>query len=212
MRELVYSKIKIIYNIKKRDVKDPRLWSVQRQDGQAFQQSLYELSLFNEQRNDVMKKFLNEPIQSTLLGFSKVTNIFRDVLKPHDNHQNSNTALSHNSKHTDSMSRSNLKNEKYKNDRENKFNQNGDDISNLMDSMSADNIHSSNNDGFEMVTKVDLGPMPSVNRGISVNKVNFEFDKEGKVLNVDKLKSMIFRGVNYLKIKICLFILFQPKI
>jgi hypothetical protein len=164
---------------------------VQRQDGQAFQQSLYELSLFNEQRNDVMKKFLNEPIQSTLLGFSKVTNIFRDVLKPHEN---SNQPNSSNSKLTESMIRNNNKNDRHKNEI-NKFNANGDDISSLMDSMSADNIHSSNNDGFEMVTKVDLGPMPNVTRGPSVNKSNFEFDNDGKALNVDKLKSMIFRGV-----------------
>ena len=166
---------------------------MQRQDGQAFQQSLYELSLFNEQRNDVMKKFLNEPLQSTLLGFSKVTNIFRDVLKPHEN---SNQSIASNSKLTESMIRNNNKNERHKNEI-NKFNANGDDISSLMDSMSADNIHSSNNDGFEMVTKVDLGPMPNVTRGLSVNKSNFEFDSEGRVLNVDKLKKIIFRGVKF---------------
>ena len=56
-------------------MKDTRLWSVQRPDGEQFKQSLYELSLFNEQRNDVVNKFLNQPIQSTLLSFSKITNI-----------------------------------------------------------------------------------------------------------------------------------------
>ena len=79
-----------------------------------------------------------------------------------------------------------------------------------MDSMSADNIHSSNNDGFEMVTKVDLGPMPNVTRGPSVNKSNFEFDNDGRVLNVDKLKSMIFIGVKCFLHRI-VFIAFQKK-
>ena len=181
---------------------------MQRQDGEAFQQSLYELSLFNEQRNDVMKKFLNEPIQSTLLGFSRVTNIFRDVLKPHEHTASANSSAAHgfnnnpnsspNGKHNNNggeMSRSALKNNGNKND---KFNYNGDDISNLMDSMSADNIHSSNNDGFEVVMKVDLGPMPSVTRGTFVTRSQFQYDKEGKVVDVDKLKSLIYKGVDFL--------------
>lgn len=68
-------------------------------------------------------------------------------------------------------------------------------MSDLMDSMTADNIHSTNNDGFEMVTKVELGPMPKVTRGLCVNKAELQFDKDGRVLDVDKLKSLIFRGV-----------------
>ena len=139
-----------------------------------------------------MKKFLNEPIQSTLLGFSKVTNIFRDVLKPSDAN-NSNQA----SVNLDSYSnKSALFNDKSQNNKnKNKFNYNGDDMSDLMDSMTADNIHSTNNDGFEMVMKVDLGPMPKVSRGFCVNKDQLQFDKEGRVLEVDKLKSLVFRGV-----------------
>lgn len=39
----------------------------------------------------------------------------------------------------------------------------GDDImADLLDSLTHENIHSTNNDGYEMVTKVDLGPMPEV--------------------------------------------------
>lgn len=145
-----------------------------------------------------MKKFLNEPIQSTLLGFSKVTNIFRDVLKPSEANNNNNNQ---NSVNLDSFGNKSLLNDKALNSKnKNKFNYNGDDMSDLMDSMTADNIHSTNNDGFEMVTKVELGPMPKVTRGLCVNKAELQFDKDGRVLDVDKLKSLIFRGVCWLNL------------
>lgn len=136
--------------------KDPRLWSVMRPNGQAFQQSLYELSLFNEQRNDVVKKFVNAPIQSTLLSFSKITNIVRDVLKPSDS---ANAALSTSQFDPTLKASKNVTNDL--NDHINRkhsdlFNHHGDDMSELLDSMTSDNIHLSNNDGFEMVTKVKL--------------------------------------------------------
>lgn len=129
------------------------MWSVMKPNGQAFQQSLYELSLFKEQRDDVVKKFVNAPIQSTLLSFSKITNIVRDVLKPSD----TNTTLSTSTfdptlKQTKpSLFESN----EHGHAHTNPFNHNGDDISELIDSMTSDNIHLSNNDGFEMVTKVN---------------------------------------------------------
>ena len=175
---------------------------MQRPDGQAFQKSLYELSLFEEQHNDVVKKFLNQPLQSTLLGFSKVTNIFRDALKPSEsnNLQSNNLIDSINNKMKKSKSRSNnnINNSNYDTELfpNGKLNHEGDDLNDLMDSMASDNIHSTNNEGYEMVTKVDLGPMPKINRGPCINKTDYEFDQEGRLLNVDKLKSMIFRGVS----------------
>lgn len=143
--------------------KDPRLWSVMPPNGQAFQQSLYELSLFTEQRNDVVKKFVNAPIQSTLLSFSKLTNIVKDVLKPADNPHMSTSAQfdpkmfkSQEFPHHDMRKQSDL------------FNPNSDDMSELLDSMTSENIHLSNNDGFEMVTKVrriKYKPVPVNNSG-----------------------------------------------
>lgn len=175
-----------------KDAADSRLWSVMKPNGQAFQQSLYELSLFKEQRDDVVKKFVNAPIQSTLLSFSKITNIVRDVLKPSD----TNTTLSTSTfdptlKQTKpSLFESN----EHGHAHTNPFNHNGDDISELIDSMTSDNIHLSNNDGFEMVTKVDLGPMPNVQRGAPVGKLLVLYDKEGRVQDVELLKRLIFKG------------------
>lgn len=169
-------------------MKDPRLWSVQRPDGEQFKQSLYELSLFNEQRNDVVNKFVNQPIQSTLLSFSKITNIVRDVLKPSDTNGNlSQFDRDFNKKSPNKMAS--------KNGVDSKFNHEGDDLSELLDSMNSENIHISINDGFEMVTKVDLGPMPNVVRGPYVSKSTIQYDKEGRVINSEKLKQLIFKGV-----------------
>lgn len=152
---------------------DPRLWSVQPQNEEKFRQSLYELSLFNEQRENVMKKFLNEPVQSTLLGFSKVTNIIRDVIKP-----------------TESSPKSQFYTYDYKPSAQDQ----SDEISDLMDSLIDDNIHSTQNDGYEMVTKVDLGPMPLVNRGPALKKEDILFDNEGRILEPERIKEIIFRG------------------
>jgi len=170
-----------------KNIKDPRLWTVQKPNGQQFQQSLYELSLFNEQRNDVVKKFLNEPIQSTLLSFSKITNIVRDVLKPSE----TNSSLSNfDSNLTSSLAKSmNQKNRKKP-----EFNHEGDDMNELLDSMNSENIHISINDGFELVTKVDLGPMPEIVRGPCVCKNTIQYDKDGRVIESDQLKKLIFNG------------------
>lgn len=179
------------YFVFTKNVKDPRLWSVQRPDGEQFKQSLYELSLFNEQRNDVVKKFLNEPIQSTLLSFSKITNIVRDVLKPSDVNpsiSDSEFNASNNQPSKNAAGKKNNRNKKAE------FNHEGDDMSELLDSMNSENIHISINDGFEMVTKVDLGPMPIVTRGPFVNQSTIQYDKEGKVIDPDNLKQLIFKG------------------
>lgn len=174
------------YFVFTKNVKDPRLWSVQRPDGEQFKQSLYELSLFNEQRNDVVKKFLNEPLQSTLLSFSKITNIVRDVLKPSDTNPSICQSEFELNKSPGSRNRKNMKKAE--------FNHEGDDISELLDSMNSENIHISINDGFEMVTKVDLGPMPAVTRGPCVCANTIQYDKEGRVTNADNIKALIFKG------------------
>lgn len=178
------------YFVFTRNAKDPRLWSVERPDGEQFKQSLYELSLFNEQRNDVVKKFLNEPLQSTLLSFSKITNIVRDVLKPSDTHP----AITNAQLPASSNSNKSLFKLAGNRNKKNEFNHEGDDMSELLDSMNSENIHISINDGFEMVTKVDLGPRPLVTREMCVNKSNIGYDKDGRVVNADELRQRIFKG------------------
>lgn len=155
----------------KRNPHDPRLWSVQIQNGEKFEQSLYQLSLFNEQREHVMKKFLNEPIQSTLLGFSRVTNMVRDALNR--DVVSSTSAGGYTQQQSSNKFSPNSFEEAMKSYGKNKestaatsnpnISAGGDDIiADLMDSLTLDNIHSTVNDGYEMVTKVDLGPMPDV--------------------------------------------------
>ncbi len=187
------------YFVFTKNQKDPRLWSVQRPDGEQFKQSLYELSLFNEQRNDVVKKFLNEPLQSTFLSFSKITNIVRDVLKPSDTSSSirSQAEMEAGSGENGSLLFQN-KNRAGGGGKRFEFNHEGDDMSELLDSMNSENIHISINDGFEMVTKVDLGPMPLVAREMSVCKSNIRYDKEGRVVDFEDLKQRIFKGVRAL--------------
>lgn len=170
------------YFVFTKNANDPRLWFVQRPDGEQFKQSLYELSLFNEQRNDVVKKFLNEPLQSTLLSFSKITNIVRDVLKPSD----TNPALAIDSEESKVTKNTNPK------DKLSKRGNSELEMSGLLESMK--NIHISINDGFEMVTKVDLGPMPIVLREPCICQNTIKYDREGRVIDTEILKQRIFKG------------------
>ena len=133
-----------------RDLKDPRLYLVQRENPKAFQDSLYELSLFQEQRNDVVKKFMHQPIQSTLMSFSKVTNLFRDVLKPGDGSAAAAAASSSESTfYVNEASAKSIKEELAK-----KYQDNENELQDLMESMTNENIHLTNKDGYEMVTRV----------------------------------------------------------
>ncbi len=184
------------YFVFTKNQKDPRLWSVQRPDGEQFKQSLYELSLFNEQRNDVVKKFLNEPLQSTFLSFSKITNIVRDVLKPSETNSSIKSNMDLDGGEGDNSSSLFQNRNKYNaSGKKLEFNHEGDEVSELLDSMNSENIHISINDGFEMVTKVDLGPMPLVARGMSVSKSNIRYDKDGRVVDFEDIKQRIFKGV-----------------
>jgi hypothetical protein len=161
--------------------------------------------LFTEQRNDVVKKFINEPIQSTLLGFSKVTNAIRDVLKPTENAPSQVTAPQNEAKSFNSKLSSHIsgsasvldKNALKRNVEMRSANGNvpSDDISELLDSMTAENIHMAmNTDGFEMVTRVDLGPMPLVDRGLPLSSQNVQYDKDGRIVNSDLILKTVFRG------------------
>lgn len=152
----------------KRDANDSNLFIAQRQNGQQFQKSLYELNLFDEsQRNDVVKRFsLNEPINKTLLSFSRVTNRLRDVLNLNDG--NSAIANSQSAFYDDLLTSSII--------------------------ATTTDKQSSHCDDFEVIIKVDLGPMPEVTRNRPVVKDDIKYDKDGRVLNEKELLNMIFRG------------------
>jgi hypothetical protein len=150
----------------KRDIHDSNLFIAQRQNGQQFQKSLYELNLFDEQRSDVVKRFsLNEPINKTLLSFSRVTNRLRDVLNLNDNSENTNSQSTF-----------------------------YDDLLTSTIIATTTDKQSSSNDDFEVIIKVDLGPMPEVSRGRPVTKDDIKYDKDGRVTNEKELLEMIFRG------------------
>lgn len=176
-----------------RDLNDSRLFLVQKPNENAFKQSIYELNLFQENRNDVMKKFFNQPINTTLLGFSKVTSFLIDTINSNQNTAGSTITSVTNCNYigangsNQSSSTSN-------------YNSVDDGIAKLLDSITADNIHTTNNDGFELVTRVDLGPMPPVERGCFIVKNDITYDKEGRLMDVEKLKKKIFRGVRVLTI------------
>lgn len=160
---------------------------------------MYELNLFSDQREDAVKKFLNQPIQSTLLSFSKVTSIFKDALKPSDSNSMTFSLSSLNDAHSTPAKSSANRHHHHHSHVSPNFNipmnhaSTEEEMSNgLMDSLTSENIHSTLNDGYEMVTKVDLGPMPVVERGTAVRQI--KYDPDGRVLNVDELKKSIFRG------------------
>ncbi len=173
-----------------RDPHDSRLFVIQKPDEKAYQQSLYQLSLFEEQKTD-FKKFFQQPINTTLLGFSKVTNMFLDAVNYQDSAGSSPATPS-----------KSLINKSYKSEISD------DGISNLLDSISPDNIHTTNNEGFEVVTRVDLGPMPKIERARPIDEKDFEFDKDGRLLRVDEIKRKIFRGVSFVFFRILFFIYF----
>lgn len=64
----------------KRSPNDNRLYIVEEHDPDMLSKSFDELNLFSDSSEHLVSKFLNDPFTSTLGGFSKVTNFFKDVL------------------------------------------------------------------------------------------------------------------------------------
>jgi hypothetical protein len=71
----------------------------------------------------------------------------------------------------------------------------GPDITALMESFSGD-LRESNNDGFEVIYKVDFKKLPTVTRSqpLTAKEWSMSFDKEGRIIDVKKMKERIFRG------------------
>ena len=68
------------------------------------------------------------------------------------------------------------------------------DLTALMESFSAE-LRESNNDGFEVIYKVDFKKLPEVNRGSPLTSQEWaeSLDDKGRVIDVKQLKEQIFR-------------------
>ncbi|CAF4740605.1 unnamed protein product [Rotaria sp. Silwood1] len=71
----------------------------------------------------------------------------------------------------------------------------GADVTALMESFNRD-LRESNNDGFEVIYKVDFKNLPEVTRNQSLTSKEWQmfFDKDGRIIDVKKVKERIFRG------------------
>jgi hypothetical protein len=58
------------------------------------------------------------------------------------------------------------------------------------------NLRESNNDGFEVIYKVDFKKLPEVVRSqpLTIKEWQMSFDKEGRIVDPEKMKERIFRG------------------
>jgi len=151
---------------------DSRLYVVKddvRTENLIPQISLFDqLNLFDNSASNPNRFKTNDPRRVAMERFSKVTHFLKDTfLGPND------------------LIASN----------ENMDAANGPDLTALMESVNG-NLHESNNDGFEVIYKVDFKKPPEVVRGQPLTQKEWQasFDKDGRVINVDQLKERIFRG------------------
>nr|XP_037852738.1 TBC1 domain family member 15 isoform X3 [Chlorocebus sabaeus] len=110
------------------------------------------------------KKIKKDPYTATLIGFSKVTNYIFDSLRGSD----PSTHQRPPSEMADFLS----------------------------DAISGLKINQQEEPGFEVITRIDLGERPVVQRKepVSLEEWTKNIDSEGRILNVDSMKQMIFRG------------------
>ncbi|XP_009179475.1 TBC1 domain family member 15 isoform X5 [Papio anubis] len=110
------------------------------------------------------KKIKKDPYTATMIGFSKVTNYIFDSLRGSD----PSTHQRPPSEMADFLS----------------------------DAISGLKINQQEEPGFEVITRIDLGERPVVQRKepVSLEEWTKNIDSEGRILNVDSMKQMIFRG------------------
>ncbi|UJR35734.1 hypothetical protein I4U23_028484 [Adineta vaga] len=128
-----------------------------------------QLNLFDNS-NDVMKRIRgNDSRRTAVERFSKVTHFLKDTLLGQSDIISTN-----------------------EDDTEGLF---GPDLTALMESISGD-LRESNNDGFEVIYKVDFKKLPEVARGqpVTTKEWQMAFDKDGRMIDVEKMKERIFRG------------------
>ncbi|XP_074082264.1 TBC1 domain family member 15 isoform X2 [Macrotis lagotis] len=121
-------------------------------------------NLLDEPAYGLIQKIKKDPYTATLVGFSKVTNYIFDSLRGND----PSTHQRPPSEMADFLS----------------------------DAIPGLKINQQEEPGFEVITRIDLGERPVVQRRdpVSLDEWSKNMDSEGRILNVDRMKQMIFRG------------------
>nr|KAF6498117.1 TBC1 domain family member 15 [Rousettus aegyptiacus] len=121
-------------------------------------------NLLDEPAYGLIQKIKKDPYTATMVGFSKVTNYIFDSLRGSD----PSTHQRPPSEMADFLS----------------------------DAIPGLKINQQEEPGFEVITKIDLGERPVVQRRepVSLEEWTKNIDSEGRILNVDNVKQMIFRG------------------
>ncbi|XP_042323781.1 TBC1 domain family member 15 [Sceloporus undulatus] len=121
-------------------------------------------NLLDEPTYGLIQKLKKDPYTATMGGFSKVTHFIFDSLRG-----------------SDSSSQQRPESEM------------ADFISDAIPGLK---INQQEEPGFEVITRIDLGKRPEVHRRqpVSVEEWIKNMDSEGRVLNVDSMKQIIFRG------------------
>uniref|UniRef100_A0A7N4P0W1 TBC1 domain family member 15 n=1 Tax=Sarcophilus harrisii TaxID=9305 RepID=A0A7N4P0W1_SARHA len=121
-------------------------------------------NLLDEPAYGLIQKIKKDPYTATLVGFSKVTNYIFDSLRGND----PSTHQRPPSEMADFLS----------------------------DAIPGLKINQQEEPGFEVITRIDLGERPTVQRRdpVSLDEWSKNMDSEGRILNVDSMKQMIFRG------------------
>ncbi|XP_061495714.1 TBC1 domain family member 15 [Rhineura floridana] len=121
-------------------------------------------NLLDEPSYGLIQKLKTDPYTATMGGFSKVTNYILDSLRGSD------SAI-----------------------QQRPPSEMADFISDAIPGLK---INQQEEPGFEVITRIDLGKRPEVHRKqpLSVEEWTKNMDSEGRILNVDSMKQMIFRG------------------
>lgn len=152
-----------------RSLQDVNLYLVREHDPQALSKSFDELNLFEkDQAGDIITKFINDPVTTTIGGFSKVTNFFRDaaLFFPPDDDGSMTTSLA---MEEDNATELDIK----------PLEETGFEMITTNKTMN-----------------IQLPPRPSVKRADPVTSEQWSsfMNIEGKIMDIDAVKEAIFKG------------------
>ncbi|XP_060101055.1 TBC1 domain family member 15 [Heteronotia binoei] len=121
-------------------------------------------NLLDEPTYGLIQKLKKDPYTATMGGFSKVTNFIFDSLRGSDSSAQQRPP----SEMADFIS----------------------------DAIPGLKINQQEEPGFEVITRIDLGKRPEVHRRqpVSIEEWTKNMDSEGRILNADSMKQMIFKG------------------
>ncbi|XP_040199922.1 TBC1 domain family member 15 [Rana temporaria] len=121
-------------------------------------------NLHEEPTDGLLQKLKKDPYAATMINFSKVTNFFVDTLRGTD-------PATHRRPPQEMA-----------------------DF--LVDAIPDLKINQQEESGFEVITRIDVGTRPEVHRRdpVSTSEWDSHMDSEGRILNVDHLKTLIFKG------------------